>query len=83
MHGATAVVGPIDAVARVPAETRPSLCRWIDAVAVRAERLRSAGPDRDREAMAAVRRWEDELARAEAASAPGPDAALDAFLASL
>jgi len=72
-------LAPIDAVARVPAETRPSLCRWIDAVAVRAERLRSAGPDRDREAMAAVRRWEDELARAEAASAPGPDAALDAF----
>ncbi len=72
-------LAPVDAVARVPAEARSSLCRWIDAIAIRAERLRTAGPDRDRECMAMVRRWEDELARAEAAASGGTDAALDAF----
>jgi ATP-dependent helicase HrpA len=72
-------LAPVDAVARVPAEARSSLCRWIDAIAIRAERLRTAGPERDRECMAMVRRWEDELVRAEAAASGGPDAALDAF----
>jgi ATP-dependent helicase HrpA len=58
-----------------------SLVRYMAALAVRARRLGSGGAARDAEAMAAVARWESELARAEAAlAAEGRDPAdLHAF----
>jgi ATP-dependent helicase HrpA len=54
---------------RTPLARWPELVRWIEAQAVRARRLRSTGPERDGQAMAQVARWEDEMARAEAALA--------------
>jgi ATP-dependent helicase HrpA len=55
-------------------ERWPELLRWLEAQSVRARRLRSTGPERDRQSMAQVARWEDEMARAEAAlSAEGSD----------
>jgi ATP-dependent helicase HrpA len=55
------------ALLALPMERWPELLRWIEAQAVRARRLRSTGPERDRQSMAQVARWEDEMARAEAA----------------
>jgi ATP-dependent helicase HrpA len=59
----------------------PSLVRYMSALVVRARKLGSGGAVRDAEAMAAVARWEQELARAEAAlAAEGRDPAdLHAF----
>lgn len=52
----------------------PELVRWIEAQAVRARRLRSSGLERDAQAMSQLARWEDEMARAEAAlAAEGSD----------
>ena len=59
----------------------PSLVRYMSALVVRARKLGSGGAVRDAKAMAAVARWEQELARAEAAlAAEGRDPAdLHAF----
>jgi ATP-dependent helicase HrpA len=62
-------LAPVDAVARVPGASLPSLVRWTSALAARARKLRSGGQARDAELMAQVHRWEDELARAEASLA--------------
>jgi ATP-dependent helicase HrpA len=59
-------LAPADAVARVPRELLPSLVRWTAALAARARKLRSGGHVRDAALMSQARRWEDELARAEA-----------------
>ena len=62
-------LAPPDAVARIPRGQLPSLVRWIAALAARARKLRSGGHARDAAIMSQVRRWEDELAKAEAALA--------------
>jgi ATP-dependent helicase HrpA len=74
-------LAPADAVARVPRESLPSLVRWTAALAARARKLRSGGHARDAALMSQVRRWEDELSRAEAtlAAERGDVAVLDPF----
>jgi ATP-dependent helicase HrpA len=74
-------LAPADAVARVPRESLPSLVRWTAALAARARKLRSGGHARDTALMSQVRRWEDELSRAEAtlAAERGDVAVLDPF----
>jgi ATP-dependent helicase HrpA len=74
-------LAPADAVARVSRESLPSLVRWTSALAARARKLRSGGHDRDSALMVQVRRWEDELARAEAtlAAEDGDPSVLDPF----
>ncbi|MFM8731163.1 MAG: DUF3418 domain-containing protein, partial [Phycisphaerales bacterium] len=59
-------LAPADAVANVPRESLPSLVRWVAALAARARKLQSGGHARDAALMVQVRRWEDELAKAEA-----------------
>jgi len=73
------------ALLRSTLEDLPNLVRYMAATGLRARKLRTAGPLRDADAMAAVGRWESEIARTEAAmAAEGRDTAeLDPFRALL
>ena len=73
-----------DALNRIPWQEVPNLVRYVAALGLRARKLRTSGPQRDAAAMSQVARWEDELARAEAAlSAEGRDVAVLAPFGSL
>ena len=67
---------PPDALTRPDAPAPADLARYVRALTVRLRKLSGGGVDRDVQLQAAVRTWEDELARAEATlAAEGSDPA--------